>query len=188
MIAGLWPRKVTPVEHISKHVSKTKVIFKCSYVTADLTPEDKVYSALVCPTGGRNSYLKQLHVGFFFLLVGLVCMFFNLKTRISSILSWPKYLASHDPLLTMITIYTHHLQVTTPQLAVGSTAAAQQPSSILPLCLTTENLQPLRHPRFWCRMTVSDGYINCRSNIQSGHRTLTHQSCWHDQPGFEDSS
>lgn len=46
MIAGLWPRKVTPVKHISKHASKTKVIFKCSYVTADLTPEDKVYCAL----------------------------------------------------------------------------------------------------------------------------------------------
>lgn len=46
MKAGLWPRKVTPVEHISKPVSKTKVIFKHSYVTADLDPEDKVYCAL----------------------------------------------------------------------------------------------------------------------------------------------
>lgn len=46
MIAGSGPRKVALVEHISKHVSKTKVIFKCSYTTADLTPEDEVYCAL----------------------------------------------------------------------------------------------------------------------------------------------
>lgn len=70
MIAGLWPRKVTPVEHISKHVSKTKVIFKCSYVTADLTPEDKVYSALVCPTGGRKWLSQTTACGVFF-----VCWF-----------------------------------------------------------------------------------------------------------------
>lgn len=46
MIAGSGPRKVALVEHISKHVSKTKVIFKCSYTTADLSPEDEAYCAL----------------------------------------------------------------------------------------------------------------------------------------------
>lgn len=46
MKAGLWPRKVMSVEHISKPVSNTEVIFKHSYVTADLDPEDKVYCAL----------------------------------------------------------------------------------------------------------------------------------------------
>lgn len=74
MKGGLWPRKVMSVEHISKPDSKTKVIFKHSYVTAALHPEDKVYCAL-------QGVPPEVQTIVCFSLV------FNLKRRISGILS-----------------------------------------------------------------------------------------------------
>lgn len=74
MEAGLWPRKVMSVGHISKPVSKTKGIFKHSYVTADLDTGGKVYCALqgVPPEAETIVCFKLV---------------FNLKRRISSIFS-----------------------------------------------------------------------------------------------------
>ena len=134
MIAGWWLRKVTLVEHISMHVSKTKVIFKCSCVTPDFTPEDKVYCGLQCVLLGVGTVISNNCTWSFFVCS---CLVFTLKTRISSILSWPKLLASHDPFLTTMTAHTSFTGRTAACSEEHSSCAAAQKSrgDLLPLCL-----------------------------------------------------
>lgn len=139
----------------------------------------------VCPTGGRNSYLNQLHVRFSSVCFGL---FFNFKTRISSILSWPKYLASQWP----ISDCDDHLHIThrSPNCDVQQGAQQHRNHLVMPCpCAWPLRIWSLFiSTDFGAEITVSNGYINSRSNVQSGHRTLTHLPCWHNQLGFEDFS
>lgn len=145
MIAGSGPRKVTLVEYISKHVSKTKVIFKCSYTTADLTPEDEVYCALQYVPLGAEIVISNNRMWGFLLFVS-VCF-------LTSKPEWVAFMLAQILGFTMTHFWlrwplTHHSQVTKLWRAAGSTAAQKPLGDAQPLCLITENLEPLRHHWF----------------------------------------